>query len=189
MKAFVAFALSLFLINAVSAGEVSRKLKCDTADLPPVRDALLTLRSNGYLTLDEVQVHEDAAVQGRKNMNLTLKTIGLKKIGSIPFYENLVPPYDPPDPSYPLMPFDSQRLGDDLYQMVQYMRLKNAAGKVFEFVVISSVANHDCDISTPLVIQTSPQYRVVGKWEDYLQTWERLKSKGKEITPNLVKEK
>jgi hypothetical protein len=184
MKSIIVFATALLLFNAAHAIEngEQRALACTAPDYGPISSVIGYLLGRGDVTPAEFSKYysHDSVSNGLWTKKITIKPIGLKKIGPLPWYQELLTPEMP-------YPGDGPDENSTLYELVQHVRVKNEAGKTFEFLVVSNVTDNDCDRSSPLVIETSPQYRVLGAWEDNLQAWERIKKKGKEITPNLIK--
>jgi len=173
--------LVFYTAQATEAGE-QRALSCTAPDYGPISSIIGYLSQRNSLTSAEVSKYytHDAVDNGLWKKRITIKAIGLKKIGSLPWHQELLTSGIPE-------PGDGPDENATLYELIQHVQVKNDAGRIFEFLVISNVTDNDCDRSAPLVIELSSQIRVLGVWETNLQAWERIKSKEKEISPNLIK--
>jgi len=126
--------------------------------------AVVSLSEAGYLKKGEVI----------NDKNLDIKVIGFKKIG----IEPQPPEVTSKDKVY-------------LYEIVERVKVKTAKGNKFNMVVIAEVDTSECGVSSPLVILTAPEYKVLGTWESFLQSQVRFKDTPKGESsypyPNLIK--
>jgi hypothetical protein len=160
----------VFFVPVVSMAEelsglpVAKEVFEPFCELYVERSAAHALQDEGYLSKGEVD-----------NSSFIAKIIGFKKIGIVS-----VEPEITEDPD------------NILYQIIIYIKFQGKNEKAYEVVAIDEVSTRECGMTArPLVILTSPEYRILGTWEGWLQAEERHRQtpKGKYSypTPNLIK--
>jgi len=167
MKTLAFTVLLAMLPGMVGAEEppiekVPSRIYCEGADAWPVTIILGDIKQL-------IASKDKSAV---KNANIKAQTVGFKRVGPRPWRSDFGG--DEPAP------------GEVIYQLVQHVRVTSNGGKNYDFLVSADVSNSSCVLSTPLVVQTSPEYKVIGDWETYLQAYQRgVQGEGK-MSPNLI---
>jgi hypothetical protein len=127
------------------------------------RSAVRALQNSGYLHKTEID-----------NDDFFVKIIGFKKVGI--------------EPHPPEMTTDDKAY---LYEIIENVKIPTENGKIIDAIVIAEISTSECGMATPLVILTSPEYKVLGLWESYLQFRVRRKETPKgeysSPNPNLIK--
>jgi len=190
MKVITAFVVMSFLfLNLAEAEEKNTKAVPFDPNYPitfSISTVIGRLASFGYLSekfdnaingLDGNQELKEPELLW--HTNIKYQFLGIKRIGPRPWYPERFPPK--------AAPFNSPVPGETLYQVVYHLTLKDLDGKIQKFLVIDNISEEFVSLSSPLVMEAAPPYKIIGDWEDHLQAWERLKNKETKITPNLVK--
>jgi hypothetical protein len=127
-------------------------------ELYTARSGVVALREAGYVSQWTVD-----------NDSFVTKVIGFKKIGREPV---------PPEVTEDYKAF--------LYEIIEHIKVQAENEETFDAIVISEISTAECGMSMPLIILTSPEYKVLGIWESYFQSNVRRDDKGRKITPNLI---
>jgi len=132
------------------------------------RTVMQHLQDAGYLRKGEIEI---------KNESFEARVIGFKKLGVVYFG-----------------PYFKDIPNNILYQIIVHLKTKGEDNTVYEVVAIGEVSTLECEMSRPLVILTSPEYKILGAWQSWLQYEKRVRHSSRgdysilTPTPNLVAE-